>query len=400
MLEEHILPVEVQRRSVSISAIPIVEVEVKEEEEKPPMCILRSALVVFLTTVFATLSFAQKSVTIHQPKLTLQTSGTTEGLIAVSPVNARVVWAAGRHGTFVLTTDGGKTWKAGLVKGAKGLQFRDVQGVSDKVAYLQSIGNFPSDFRIYKTIDGGATWTMQFKNQTPGAFYDCFAFWTPNRGISHSDSVNGVFPDIRTTDGSLWQDISGNMPPALAGEASFSSSGTCVATQGANNAWIATGGSSIARILATTDGAKTWNAYNTPLVSSPSAGAFTLDFRDRLHGIVGGGDLDPGDPDNARTATSDDGGQNWTLTNAPPVTGAIFGLSYVRKIGSCHTALCHQVARYVVVTADTGGAAWTPDEGTTWYVLPGVTGCWGVAFASPGFGWLVGTGGTIIKISF
>jgi hypothetical protein len=300
----------------------------------------------------------------------------------------------------VLTTDGGKTWKSGQVKGAKWLQFRDVQGVSDKVAYLQSIGNNPSDFRIYKTEDGGETWTMQFQNQLAGAFYDCFAFWTPTRGISHSDSVNGVFPDIRTSDGNTWQSISGNMPPALSGEFSFAASGTCVATQGANNAWIATGGGSAARILTTTDGANTWNAYDTPLVSSASAGAFTVDFRDALDGIVGGGDLDPSDPDNARTATSGDGGKTWTLTNAPPVTGAIFGLSYVRQIGTCNRPLCQATAQYVVVTADSGGAAWTPDEGTTWYVLPGVTGCWAVAFASPDAGWLVGTGGQIIKIAF
>jgi hypothetical protein len=82
------------------------------------------------------------------------------------------------------------------------------------------------------------------------------------------------------------------------------------------------------------------------------------------------------------------------------VTGAIFGLSHVRQLGSSCNKTCQVVARYVVVTANTGGAAWTPDEGTTWYVLPGVTGCWAVAFASPDAGWLVGIGGTILKISF
>jgi hypothetical protein len=68
-----------------------------------------------------------------------------------------------------------------------------------------------------------------------------------------------------------------------------------------NNAWIATGVAAIARVLATTDQGNTWNAYDTPLFSSPSAGAFTVDFRDPHNGIVGGGDLDPGDPNNART---------------------------------------------------------------------------------------------------
>ena len=56
--------------------------------------------------------------------------------------------------------------------------------------------------------------------------------------------------------------------------------------------------------------------------------------------------------------------------------------------------------RAVVVTANDGGAAWTPDEGTTWFTLPNVTGFWAVAFATPKAGWLVGTDGRILKISF
>jgi len=340
---------------------------------------------------------AQERPQIHQPTLTPQDSGTTNGLIAVSPVNPRVVWASGRNGTFTVTTDGGETWNAGVVPGAEALQFRDVEAFSARVAYLMSIGNNPTDFRVYKTLDGGATWTIQFENQNPSGFYDAFAFWTPQRGILHGDSINGVFPDFRTTNGMTWQDISSNMPPALPGEGSFASSGTCVTTQGGRNAWIATGVATIARVLATTDQGNTWSAYNTPLFTSPSAGAFTIDFRDPHNGIVGGGDLDPGDPNNARTAISSDGGRTWSLTNPPPVTGAIFGLSYVGKNGS---GSGNNLGRAVVITANDGGAAWTPDEGTTWLALPGVTGFWAVAFATPKAGWLVGTDGRILKISF
>jgi photosystem II stability/assembly factor-like uncharacterized protein len=75
-------------------------------------------------------------------------------------------------------------------------------------------------------------------------------------------------------------------------------------------------------------------------------------------------------------------------------------LSYVRTIGNRNDQADDDDSRAVVVTANTGGAAWTPDEGTTWFTLPGVSGYWAVAFASPKAGWLVGTGGTILKISF
>jgi photosystem II stability/assembly factor-like uncharacterized protein len=366
---------------------------------------LKRSLAVFLIATSATLAFAAEHKD-HQPKLTPQNSGTTQLLISVSPVNSKVVWAAGTGGTFVTTTDGGKNWKAGVVPGAETLEFRDVQGVSDKIAYLMSIGNNTTDFRIYKTIDGGATWTIEFTNQTQNAFYDCFAFWTPNRGITHSDSVNGVFPDIRTTDGTTWQDISANMPPALPGEASFSASGTCITTQGGRNAWIATGGATIARILATRDGGDTWNAYDTPLVSSPSAGAISVAFRDPQHGIVGGGDL--ASNDSADAATSRDGGKTWKLTNKPPVKGAIFCLSYAHGKGDGDANEGHgRGARTVVITAETaphftsGPAAWTPDEGRTWFKLPKtVSGFWAVAFANPKAGWFVGNNGTILKISF
>ncbi len=135
---------------------------------------LKSALVAsFAVCLFVTTSFAQHS-KIHQPTLTAQNSNTTQGLIAVSPVNPRVVWASGRGGTFVVTTDGGAHWRAGVVPGAELLQFRGVRAFSEKDAYLMSIGDNPTDFRIYKTVDGGATWTMQFQIRIPVPFMTAF----------------------------------------------------------------------------------------------------------------------------------------------------------------------------------------------------------------------------------
>ncbi len=366
------------------------------------------ALSLMALSALATVGLAGDHSKLHRPTLTPQVSGTTQGLIAVSPVDSRVVWASGRGGTFVVTTDGGQTWRAGVVPGAEALQFRDVEGVSDKVAYLLSIGT-GTDSRVYKTTNGGATWTMQFQNQDPNAFYDCFAFWTSRRGLAQSDSVGGQFPVIRTTDGKTWQDIGDNLPPPLDGEFSFASSGTCVATQGKRKAWIVTGGASPSRVLATKDGGETWNVHDSPLRGSPSAGIFTVAFRDGSHGMIGGGDLDPTAPPFDQTATSRNGGRTWTITSQQPGVGTVFGLSYAgeegrgrEQEGEHHDGEHHdgEDSNQTAVVTGPGGSAWTPDEGDTWFTLPGVTGYWGVAFGSPNTGWLVGTGGRILRIRF
>jgi photosystem II stability/assembly factor-like uncharacterized protein len=323
------------------------------------------------------------------PTLTPQTSGTTNRLQAISPVNPWVAWASGVNGTFARTTDGGATWHTGVVPGAEALQFRDVEGVSAREAYLMSAGP-GTDSRIYKTKDGGRTWTQQFENQDPNAFYDCFAFWSPDRGITFSDAVNGRFPVIRTTDGRTWQDIGDRLPAAQAGEAGFAASGTCVAVQGGKRAWIATGGAEKARILATTDGGRSWKAYETPIVQgTASSGGFSVDFRDPFHGILGGGELAAPDATSNNIARSRDGGRTWTLATPTPFPGAVYGLSYVRGFGQ----------RTVVATGP-AGAAWSPDEGGTWFLLPETTNYWAVAFAGPKTGWLVGTEGRILKVSF
>src|SRR5437868_14047542 len=123
---------------------------------------LKRSLTLFLIPAFACTVLSAQEVSpahLHQPTLTPQNSGTTNGLIAVWPVNPRVVWACGRAGTFTVTTDGGQTWNAGVVPGAEALQFRDVQAFSASVAYLMSIGTSgdPTDFRIYKTEIGRAS---------------------------------------------------------------------------------------------------------------------------------------------------------------------------------------------------------------------------------------------------
>ena len=92
--------------------------------------------------------------------------------------------------------------------------------------------------------------------------------------------------------------------------------------------------------------------------------------------------------------------------------GAIFCLAYVRGVSHegddvfDHRDSDGEQDRAVVITTETqpdfnsGFAAWTPDEGRTWFPIPNVSGYWGVAFANRHAGWFVGNNGQILKISF
>jgi photosystem II stability/assembly factor-like uncharacterized protein len=322
------------------------------------------------------------------PTLTPQQSGTANRLQAVSPVNQQVVWASGVGGTYTVTTNGGQTWHAAVVPGAEALEFRDVEGQSATEAYLLAAGPGEQS-RIYHTTDGGANWTLQFQNQDPNAFYDCFAFWHKQRGITMSDAVNGRFPVIRTNDGPHWDDIGDRLPAAQAGEAAFAASGTCVATEGGNRAWIGTGGAAKARILATTNGGNSWKSYDVPIAQgTPSSGVVSVEFRDKNHGFLGGGEIAAPTVFADNVARSGDGGKTWELVTRTPFPGAVYGLTYVPGLETA------------VVATGPSGAAWSPDEGGEWFPLTGAQNYWAVAFASPSAGWLVGTEGRILKVSF
>jgi len=105
---------------------------------------------------------------------------------------------------------------------------------------------------------------------------------------------------------------------------------------------------------------------------------------------------------------SGDGGKTWHLTPQAPVPGAIFGLAYAQSTSDRKREVADEDRgrgdsrreQTKVVVTGPGGAAWTTDEGENWNPLPDVAGYWAVAFANEHDGWLVGTGGRILKITF
>ncbi len=323
------------------------------------------------------------------PHWEAQASGTEARLQAVSIVSESVVWASGTGGTYARTTDGGATWHAGTVPGADTLEFRDVHGVDAQTAYLLSAGTGAAS-RIYKTTDGGATWALLFTNPEPEGFFDCFAFWDATHGLAFSDSIEGRLYLLVTEDGATWTRIPPEtLPPALPGEGAFAASGTCVVTLAGGHVWFGTGASGVAaRVFHSADYGRTWAVSETPLVSdTPTAGSYSLSFRDETHGAVLGGDYARRDTLLARTvATTSDGGATWMLAAPAPLRGAVFGATFVPG-----------AATPTLVAVGPDGSAYSTDNGGKWARLDSVE-YWSVAAFAPDAVWAVGPEGRIARL--
>ena len=339
------------------------------------------------------------------PHWITQTSGVTARLRGVSAVSEEVAWASGSGSTVLRTTDGGTTWQKLTVTNDT-LDFRDIDAIDAQTAYILSIGNGPAS-RIYKTTDAGATWTMQFKADDPKVFLDAMSFWDADHGIVFSDSVDGQFY-ILTTDngGRTWsrvpvststraqtrsQDKSrvlfATLPPALENEGAFAASGTNIALVGKTRAWIGTGGAAKARVLRTSDRGRTWKVADTPLAAGPSAGIFSIAFRDAKHGVIAGGDYRKEQQAVDNLAVTNDGGVTWKLVK---------GLSGFRSV----VAYVPGMNTPTLVAVGPSGADYSTDDGKTWKPIAGR------GFDTFSFmphraaGWGAGANGGIAKLIF
>jgi photosystem II stability/assembly factor-like uncharacterized protein len=302
-----------------------------------------------ISLVFVTLLFSV-------PQWTTQTSGVTARLRGVSAINERVAWTSGSVSTVLRTSDGGRTWQK-LTVSSEALDFRDIDAIDENTAYILSIGNGPAS-RIYKTTDAGATWTLQFKNDEPKAFFDAMTFWDADHGIVFGDSIDGKL-DILTTEngGVTWsRSATDNLPAALPNEGAFAASGTNIAVYGQTNAWIGTGAGTKARVLRTSDRGRTWQVADTPLAAGQSSGIFSIAFRDAKHGVVVGGDYTKEKEAINNLAFTKDGGATWTLAQ---------GLTGFRSV------VAYVPGTKTLVAIGPAGGDYSTDDGQTWRPIEG-----------------------------
>lgn len=304
-------------------------------------------------------------------------------------VSARVAWASGSGGTVIRTTDGGATWISVNVPDASQRDLRAIAAFDGQHAVVAATAG-----RIWRTENGGTSWSLVYQAADTAVFLDAIGFWpsrdrrhTRTHGLVLGDPIGGRFFILTSDDGGRsWREaVAQSRPVAVGGEAAFAASGTSLVMHDTSHAWIGSGGS-VARVFRTTDRGKSWAVAATPL-SSPggSAGVFSLSFADALRGIAVGGDYSLEGKRDRNVGLTRDGGATWEATTGTPPSGY---RSAVAIVPWKDKSLVFAVGPIGIDRSIDGGRNWT---------LADTVGYHAVRFAPDGTGWATGARGRIAR---
>jgi photosystem II stability/assembly factor-like uncharacterized protein len=316
----------------------------------------------------------------------VQTSGLDTNLrgVSVSTDNSsgkHIVWASGSNGVILHSLDEGKTWTQLHVADGDTLDFRDIEGFGTNTAYVMSSGDGEKS-RIFKTADGGKSWTLQYTDKRPGFFLDSLACDSRTHCFALSDPADVKFLILTTDDGQHWKELPRDkMPAALPAEGAFAASGTSIALCNDKDIYFGTGGPA-ARVFHSPDRGRSWTAVETPVASgNASSGIFSIACHGRSIVAVGGDYKEPASASKV-AIYSKDSGATWHLAEQQPGgyrSGVVFlSDESFAAIGPNGTDISHDA-----------GVHWTHTDALNLNAA---------SFAAT-HGWAVGPNGTIARFN-
>lgn len=323
------------------------------------------------------------------------------GIESIEVVNANVAWAVAYDGSgggatirdYTKTIDGGTTWTPSSINvGSASYGLANITSIHADTAWASI---YPTTATvtaqgIYKTVNGGTTWTKQTtaSYNTASSFINFVHFFNSNDGVAQGDPAGGYL-EIYTTNngGTTWTRVnSANIPAILAAD-EYGTVGYF--TTNGNNIWFTT---TKGRIFRSTNKGATWTAASTPLGLNVTL--TNLAFRDANNGYVTG--LNPSTQADVGLYKTTDGGVTWTLSTA--TTAGITAKSAIEYVpGTTST--------YYISGATTGGSgtAYSTDDGATWTAIDNIQHT-ALGFLNETTGWTGGfnssnTTGGIFKLS-
>ena len=275
-------------------------------------------------------------------------------------VDENVFWISGAGGTVLRSTDGGKTLENVSVPDTDDRDFRDIHAFDQFNALVLNAG---TPGVIFRTKDGGKSWSRVYKDDRKAIFFDAMDFWDRKRGIAFGDPIDGRMVIIKTRDGGkTWKEVPQDKQPKMeTGEGGFAASGTCLICVGENTVLIGTGShlegknEKTSRLLISKDAGETWDSVNVPLPRNQSSGIFSIDVLDEKHWVAVGGDYRKPDSTKNHCAVSKDGGKTWQAIADHSPSGF---RSVIVGVDGSKTGLCF--------CAGTNGIDQSDDSGKTW----------------------------------
>lgn len=246
------------------------------------------------------------------------TSGITTTLYSVKAIDANIGWAGGAGGRVLRTINGGSTAWTSVGGGAIGTSaIYAVEALNANTAFATTS---PGGTFLYRTINGGGTWTQVYSNANAAAFINDIKMFDANNGIAQGDPVNGKWMILKTSNGGATWDTTASQPPQQGIEAGGNNG---MAIVGTTHVWFTSNWNAAtdsARVYRSTNGGLTWAFSELPF--TPAASLFTagIHFVNTQIGVVG--------TSNGQAARTTNGGATWTLISpAIGTSGAIYGVT-------------------------------------------------------------------------